>query len=65
MTRPKIGSTRQPFPLTRPDVRVTPSRAKPFAVDCRCLSSFGVGLDVGAAGWMGWYDPPAWRLTSV
>ena len=65
MKRPMIGSTGQPFPLTRPEVSVTPSRARPFAVDCRCLASFGVGLDVGADGWMAWYDPPDWRLTSV
>jgi len=65
MKPPKIGSAKQPFPTTRPEIAVTPSRARPFALDCCRLPGWGVALGVGAANWMSWYDPPDWQLTSV
>ncbi len=65
MKPPPIGSTAQPFPTVRPRITVSPSRAKPFKLDCRSITGWGVGLDVGSTGWMSWYDPPNWRLTSV
>ena len=34
MQRHKAGSKTQPFPRRRPTVTITPSRAKPFTVDC-------------------------------
>lgn len=65
MDAPKIGSKAQPFPRVRPEVAIAPSRAKPFVVRSRLLPGWGVPLEVGAARWMAWYDPPDWRLTSV
>lgn len=65
MQLPRIGSKRQPFPLIRPRITVTSSRAKPFAVDVTRMPGWGIALDVGAESLMSWYDPPEWRLTSV
>jgi hypothetical protein len=63
MNRPQTGSAEQPFPLTRPEMVLTPSDAAPFAVDDRRMPGFGIAPTVGAASWMSWYDPPEWRLT--
>jgi hypothetical protein len=65
MNAPEIGSNPQPFPVTRPEVVVTPSPARAFAVRSRLLPGFGVPLEPGKSAWMGWYDPPEWKLTSV
>jgi hypothetical protein len=65
MNAPAIGSATQPFPLTRPEIEVTPSDATPFVVDDCRMPGFGIAPTVGAASWMAWYDPPEWRLTSV
>ena len=65
MQPPKIGSKRQPFPMTRPPVTIAPSRARPFTVDDKRMPGWGVALNVGAESWMSWYDPPEWKLTSV
>jgi hypothetical protein len=51
--------------MTRPDIRITPSRAKPFAVDCRELRWWSIVPEVGFRGATAWYDPPDWNLTSV
>ena len=37
MRTPGRTATKQPFPAKRPKITVKPSRAKPFAVDCREL----------------------------
>ncbi len=63
MKPPKIGSTNQPFPLARPEITVSPSRARAFTVDCRTMPGWGIPLDLGAESWIAWYDPPRWRLT--
>ena len=65
MKPPKLGSKAQPFPRTRPEITITPSRARPFVVQSRLLPGFGIPLEVGATTWMAWYDGPDWRLTSV
>ena len=62
---PEIGSKQQPFPLVRPDVRVTRADASPFTVCSSCMPGWGVKLEPGAVAWMAWYDPPEWQLTSV
>jgi hypothetical protein len=51
--------------MVRPKVLVTPSGAKPFRVDCRCMPGWGVPLEVGASSSIAWYDPPEWGLTRV
>ncbi len=63
---PEVGSRSQPFPLKRPEIVITPSKARPFAISSRLLPGWGVPLDrVGRTGWVAWYDPPEWSLTSV
>ncbi len=64
MSRFKIGSKSQPFPKVRPEISVTPSRAKPIAVDAREVE-FAIIPQVGQRSLMAWYDPPGWTLTSV
>lgn len=63
MTDQKPGSKSQPFPRFRPTITITPSRAKPFAVDSREL--FFVKLELGASALWATYDPPEWKLTNV
>ena len=65
MDRPQIGSQHQPFPPTRPEVRVEPSTAAPFELDLSVMPGWGVRMEQGASAWMAWYDPPDWSLTSV
>lgn len=65
MPERKSGSMSQPFPLQRPPISITPSRAKPFAVDARELPWwFGIP-EVGDKTLWSIYDPPEWRVTSV
>lgn len=65
MNKRKVGRKTQPFPVRRPEIVIQPSRAKPFAVNCRELPSwFGVP-EVGDCTLWSIYDPPDWRLTSV
>jgi len=53
-----------PFPSRRPAIAILPSRAKPFAVDCRELRWWFVIPEVGQAASAAWYDPPNWELSS-
>ena len=65
MSTRKKGSKKQPFPIRRPDITITRSRTKPFAVDCRELPWwFGVP-EVGDRTLWTIYDPPGWGLASV
>jgi len=61
----KKGSKAQSFPVRRPSIVITPSRAKPFAIDCRELPSFGIIPEVGQRASLAWYDPPQWKITNV
>ena len=61
MTRSK----RQPFPAKRPEIVITPSRAKPFAVDCRELRWWFNRPMVGERTLWATYDGPDWHVTSV
>lgn len=65
MNAPKFGSKKQPFPRRRPEITISPSRAKPFVVNSCHLPGWGLPLRLGATAWLSWYDPPEWRLTSV
>ena len=65
MNAPEVGSAEQPFPTTRPEIVVTPTDAAPFVLDDRRMPGFAIEATVGAANWMGWYDPPDWQLTSA
>jgi len=65
MNAPKPGQKSQPFPRKRPEVTIAPSRAKLFGLRSRLLPGWGVPLEPGRSGWMAWYDPPGWGLTSV
>jgi len=59
------GSKSQPFPAKRPQIDIKPSRAKPFAVDCRELKWwFGIP-EVGARTLWTIYDPPDWKLANA
>ena len=58
-------SKRHPFPPKRPKIVVTPSRAKPFAVDCRELRWWFGRPVVGERTLWATYDGPDWRLTGV
>jgi len=64
---PKAGSKRQPFPNRRPRIEITPSRAKPFAVDCREDRWSFIVPDVGQHVWWAAYDDRdgVWTVTSV
>jgi hypothetical protein len=59
------GSKSQPFPRRRPEIVITPSRATPFAVDCRELPWWFCLPEVGNRVLWTIYDPPDWKLTSV
>ncbi len=55
----------QPFPRHRPDIVITPSKAKPFAVDFRELPWwFGIPV-VGNRSLGAIYYPPDWTLTEI
>ena len=64
MSKFKIGSKKQPFPKLRPDIRITPSRARPVSIDCKEVA-FAAIPKVGSRTCMAWYDLPGWTLTSV
>ena len=59
------ASKKQPFPAKRPEIVITPSRAKPFAVDCRELRWWSGRPIVGERTLWASYDAPDWRLTSA
>jgi hypothetical protein len=61
----KKSKEKPPFPLRRPDIIITPSRARPFGVDCRELPGFFVIPEVGRRSLWATYDPPDWTLTEV
>ena len=68
--RHKQGSKEQPFPLVRPSVRISPSRAKPFAVDCRESWRLLIEPRVGVSSLVGVYHasieaPAEWVLWQV
>lgn len=65
MQKPKFGTTEQPFPEKRPEIRVEPSSSELFKVTISQITGFGVPMEIGAEAWMAWYDPPSWSLTSV
>ncbi len=58
-------SKRQPFPAKRPEIVITPSRAKPVAVDCRELRWWFGRPIVGERTLWAIYDGPDWHLTSA
>lgn len=64
---PKKGSKRQPFPKRRPGIEITPSPAKPFAVDCREERWWIIVPEVGQQVWWSTYDDRDgdWALTRV
>ena len=65
MSQRRPGAKSQPFPRKRPSIRITPSRARPFAVDTRELPWwFGIP-EVGDVTLWSIYDPPDWEVTSV
>ncbi len=43
---------------------IKPSRARPFAVDCRELRWWFAVPELGATASAAWYDPPDWELSS-
>ena len=63
MTRKRKTRKSQPFPRRRPEITITTSRAKSFAVDCRELCF--VVPKVGETALWATYDPPKWTLTDV
>jgi hypothetical protein len=65
MNKRKAAAKRQPFLLHRPEIVITPSRAKPFSVDCRELPSWACIPEVGKRTLLAFYNPPAWKLTNV
>ena len=65
MQRHRKGSKKQPFPVRRPEIVVTPSPAEPFAVDCRELPWWFAIPEVGDRTLWAMYDPPDWRVTYV
>ncbi len=65
MSRRKPGTKAQPFPRRRPEIRITPSRATAFAVDCQELRWwFGRPVKADRTMWA-MYEPPEWRLSWV
>ncbi len=52
------------LPPRRPEVVITPSAAKPFAVDCREVPGWFCAAEAGERCVWGIYDPPDWKLTS-
>ncbi len=65
MAKPEFGTSVQPFPIKRPEVRIEPSSCEPFVIINKTVPSWGVVMERGAEAWMAWYDPPDWMLTSV
>jgi len=55
----------QPFPAKRPEIVITPSRAKPFAVDCRELRWWSGRPIVGDRTLWAIYEGPDWPLDEV
>lgn len=65
MSLHRKGEKKQPLPIRRPDITVTPSSEKPFAVDFR-EGAWWFGIpEVGQRVVWGIYDPPDWKLTYV
>ena len=56
---------KQPFPAKRPEIVITPSRAKPFTVDCRELRWWFGRPIVGERTMWAVYLGPDWRHISV
>ena len=56
-------SERGGLPARRPQIVITPSRAKPFAVDCRELPGWFCIPQLGERCVWSTYDPPDWRIT--
>ncbi len=65
MAKRKEESKAQPFPRVRPEIAITPSRAKPFAVDCRELRWWPGVPEFGERAFLAFYDPPGWMLHNV
>ncbi|NKB66042.1 MAG: sigma-70 family RNA polymerase sigma factor [Candidatus Latescibacteria bacterium] len=60
----------QPFPQYRPDIRIEPSRKKPFRIDFREMTWWFVVPEVGDRVRYAWYEPlvagdEAWRLSQI
>lgn len=65
MSPRKPGAKAQPFPRRRPEIRITPSRATAFAVDCQELRWwFGRPVKADRTTWA-MYEPPEWRVSWV
>lgn len=65
MSAHKAGSKAQPFPRRRPEIRISPSRAAAFAVDCQELRWwFGRPVKGDQTIWA-MYEPPRWRASWV
>jgi hypothetical protein len=70
MKRHRAGAKKQPFPLRRPPVTITQSKAKPFVVDCgecwRLLIVPKIGKDSLSATYVAdVIHPRQWRLWNV
>ena len=65
MSTRRQGVKRQPFPGRRPEIRITESRAQPFAIDCRELRWWFGLPEIGDCTLWATYDPPEWRLSGV
>jgi hypothetical protein len=68
--RHKAGSRRQPFPMVRPRVSISPSRAKSFMVDCRESWRLLIEPKLGVSSLVGTYHadseaPDKWVLWQV
>jgi hypothetical protein len=68
--RYKPGSTRQPFPVIRPQINVVPSRAKPFVVDCKESWRLLIVPELNQEALVATYQPSVnrpdvWRLSSA
>lgn len=61
----KQGTKQQPFPRRRPAIAITPSQAKPFAVDCREMRWWFGLPEVGDRTLWSTYDPPDWKISSA
>jgi len=64
-TQQQAGSKRQPFPAHLPEIVITPSLAKPFAVACRELLWWFVVPEVGDRTMWATYGVPEGELTGV
>ena len=65
MSKQRMPAAARGFPARRPEITITPSRAKPFAVDCRELPSWFLIPEIGERTTWVIYNPPDWRLTNL